>query len=162
MFCPPKLQFIVYILSTWVLFVAYIICEHKLLFILHIFSIKPSKHLLVFKSSWRRLQDMSWRCLQDMSWGRLQHAFSVTIFCLPGRLEYILQDVFKTFWKTKNCYAEDVLETCLEDVWKTCLEDVFKMSWRQANCLLGISVSNKSIFNKSISGESKANPKCIN
>ena len=27
-----------------------------------------------------------------------------------------LQDVFKVSWKTKNCYAEDVLKTCLEDV----------------------------------------------
>ena len=44
----------------------------------------PSKHLLVFKTSWR--------CLQDMSWRRLQHVFSVTIFRLPRRLE----DFFKT------------------------------------------------------------------
>ena len=77
--------------------------------------------------------------------------------------------VFKTSWKTKNCYAEDVL-----DVFKTCLEDVFKTSWRQTKCLLGISISNeskcgskKSIFNKStsdesISDESKTNPKCNN
>ena len=36
----------------------------------------PSKHLLVFKTSWRRLQ----------------HVFSVTILCLPRRFE----DVFKT------------------------------------------------------------------
>ena len=27
-------------------------------------------------------------------------------------------------WKTKNCYAEDVLKTCLEDVLKICLEDM--------------------------------------
>ena len=39
--------------------------------------------------------------------------------CLPRRL----QDVFNTFWKTRNytswktrnCYAEDVFKTCLED-----------------------------------------------
>ena len=47
----------------------------------------PSKHLLVFKASWRRLQ--------DMSWGHLQHDFSVTLFHLPRRLE----NVFKTSWR---------------------------------------------------------------
>ena len=42
------------------------------------------------------------------------------------------------------------------------------MSWRQAKCLLAISVSkkskcvyNKSMFHKSISDKSKANPKCV-
>ena len=38
--------------------------------------------------------------------------FSLAIFCIPSRL----QDVFKASWKTKNCYAEDVLNTCLEDM----------------------------------------------
>ena len=76
----------------------------------------PSKHLLVLKTSWRRLEDMSWR--------RLQHLFSVTILRLPRRLE----DVLKKFWRRN---------------------------------LLGISVSNKSIFSKSTFHNSKANPKCI-
>ena len=77
-------------------------------------------------------------------------------------------------WKTKNCYVEDVLKTCLEDVLKTCLEDVLKTCLedalktllRQAKYLLGISVfnkskcvSNKSIFNKCTFDN--ANPKCI-
>ena len=71
---------------------------------------------------------------------------------------------------------ENLFKRCLEDIFstsskvlKTCLEEVFKTSWRQAKCLLGISVSNKSkfesnksIFSKSISGKSQANPKCIN
>ena len=38
----------------------------------------PSKHLLVFKTSWRHLQGISWR--------RLEHVFSVTILRLPRRL----------------------------------------------------------------------------
>ena len=107
-----------------------------------------------------------------MSSRRLQHVFSVTILRLQRRLE----DVLKTSWKTKNCYAEDVLKTCLEDVLKTCLEEVLKTCledalktlWRQAKYLLGISVSNKSkcisnksIFNKSTFDNSKANPKRI-
>ena len=103
---------------------------------------------------------------------RLQHVFSVTILRLPSCLE----DVLKTSWKTKSCYAEDVLKTCLEDVVNTCLEDVLKTCladvvktsledvlktslqdvlktlWRQTKYLLGISVSNKSkcVSNKSI------------
>ena len=77
----------------------------------------------------------------------LQHVFSVTIFCLPRRLE----DVLKVSWRhlvrrledvlenekllcwtrlqdvLKTC-LEDVLKTCLEGVLKTCLEDVLKTS----------------------------------
>ena len=34
--------------------------------------------------------------------------------------------VLKTSWKKKNCYAEDVLKTCLEDVSNTCLEHILK------------------------------------
>ena len=112
----------------------------------------PSKHLLVFKASWGRLQDMSWR--------RLQHVFSVTIFRLPRRLAKtswrVLENVLKTSCKTswrrlgrrkivtlkaswrrledvlKTC-PEDVLKTYLEDVLKTCLADVFKTSWKKTN-----------------------------
>ena len=86
----------------------------------------PSKHLLVFKTSWRRLQGMSWSCLH--------YVFIITIFCLPRRFEDVLQgplevflktswrhldDDFKTSLKTKNCYVEDVLKIFLEDVFKT-------------------------------------------
>ena len=53
-----------------------------------------------------------------MSWRRLQHVFSVTILHLPRRLE----DVLKPSWKTKNCYAEDVLKIS----WRHTL----KASWR--------------------------------
>ena len=57
----------------------------------------------------------------------LQDVFSVTTFCLPRRLEYVLntsckylsQDVFKTSWKMKNCYAEDMLKTSSRNVLKT-------------------------------------------
>ena len=98
------------------------------------------------------------------SWRRLQHVFSVTILRLPRRLEDVLEDEKLLRWRR----LEDVLKTCLEDVLKTCLEDVLKTLWRQAKYLLGISVSNKSkcvpnksIFNKSIFDNSKANPKCI-
>ena len=42
-----------------------------------------------------------------MSSRRLQDVFSVTIFCLPRRLQNVLQDVFKTF-----------------------LQDIFKTSWK--------------------------------
>ena len=109
----------------------------------------------------------------------------MTIVRLPSCLEDVLQrgfkDVLKTSWKTKNYYAEDVwktcledvLKTCLEDALKTCLEDLLKILWREPKYLLGISVylswdnkskcvSTKSVFHKSISGNSKANPKCIN
>ena len=116
----------------------------------------PSKHLLVFKTSWRGLQDMSWRCLQ--------HVFRVTIFYVFQdvlkkswrRFQDLSQDVLKTFsirlqdvledekllrWRPlqdvlKTC-LEDVLKTCLDDILKTYLEDVFKTSWKQKNVYWG-------------------------
>ena len=138
--------------------------------------IKPSKHLLVFKTSWGRLQNMSWR--------RLQNVFSVTVFRLQRHLEDVLQrrlkdisqDVLKKSWKTKkNCYAEDVLKTCLEDFLKTCLQTTWRHVLKTSSRRLGdknkwgylyltnlnVCVSNKSIFQKSISDESKANPKSL-
>ena len=54
----------------------------------------PSKHLFLSKTSWRRRQDMSSR-----------HP----------------EGTFKTSWKTKNCYAEDVLKTSSRHVFKTSL-----------------------------------------
>ena len=116
------------------------------------------------------------------SWRRLQHVFSATILRLPRRLEDVLQrrfeDVLKTSWKTKNCYAEDVLKTSWRHVLKTSWRHVLKTSWRhilktswrhygeKQNTYWGSNkskyVSNKTIFHKFISGNSKANPKCIN
>ena len=84
----------------------------------------PRKHLLLFKMSWRRLRDMSWR--------RLQNVFSVTIFRLPKRLE----DFLKTSWKTKNCYAEGVLKTCLQDVFKISSRSFQDMSSRRLQDVL--------------------------
>ena len=94
----------------------------------------PSKHLLVFKTSWRYLQQV----------------FCITIFCLPRCLEDLLED--ENFLRCRR----------LQDVFLTCLEYVFKTSWRQTKCLLGIFVSNKSIFHRSLSDKYKANPKNIN
>ena len=101
--------------------------------------------------------------------------------CFEDVLQRRFEDILKTSWKTKNCYAEDVLKTCLEDVLKrcleytlkTCLEDLLKILWRQPKYLLEISVylswdnkskcvSAKPAFHKSISDNSRANPKCIN
>ena len=108
-------------------------------------SSKPRKHLLVFKTSWRRLQDMFWRCLQ--------YVLSVTIFRLPKRLEDVLQkrleEVLKTSCNTSKRRFKDVLQDVWEDEkllrWRR-LEDMSwrrleDMSWRQTKCLQGISVS---------------------
>ena len=54
------------------------------------------------------LQDYFKTCLQKIL---KEVAFSVTIFPLLRSLQDVLQDVFKMFWKTKNCFAEDVLKT---------------------------------------------------
>ena len=79
-----------------------------------------------------------------------------------------MEDVFKTTSRRLR-RQKVVFKTCLEDVLKTCLKDVFKAYCREAKVLLRISlsrkskcVSNKSMFPKSISDETNANPKCIN
>ena len=120
-----------------------------------VFKTQPSKHLLVFKTSWRSLQQI----------------FSITVLRLVRRLQEVFKTSHKTSWRRKIFCAE-FLKTCLEDVLKTCLvvalkiylKDVSKTSQRQTNCLLVISVpnkskrvSNKSMFHKSISGKSRAN-----
>ena len=111
----------------------------------------PSKSLSVFKTSSTRLQRInfasskaSWRCLEVV----------LKAFC---------KDIFKTSWKTKNCYAEDICWRRYEDMSSRRLEDIM-----EAKYLLGIFVTNKSkcvfnksIFHKSISDNSRANPKCI-
>ena len=71
--------------------------------------------LFISKTSSRRLQDMLLRRLQNMSSRRLQDVFRVTIFRLSRRLE----DVLKMSWKTKNCYAGDVLKTSSRHVLST-------------------------------------------
>ena len=81
-----------------------------------------------------------------------------------------LEDVLKTCHDyVLKIYIEDAFKKCLDDVFKTCLEHVFKTPWRQTKYLLEISISNesksvssKSIYQKSISDESKGNPTCIN
>ena len=82
----------------------------------------PSKHWLAFKTSSRHFLKTSSTRLQ-------RNNFSSS----KTSCKYVL----KTSWKTKNCYAEDVLKTSL----------------RQTKCLLGISLSNKpkSVSDKSIS-----------
>ena len=66
-------------------------------------NIHLSKHLLVFKTSWRRLQDMSWR--------RLQHVFSVTVLRLPRRLQDVLKKSWRRLAKTSWRRLEEVFKT---------------------------------------------------
>ena len=109
----------------------------------------------VLKTSSRHVLSTSSRHILKRSSTRLQRNKFTSSKTSWRRLESIrrLEEVLKTSWKTKNCYAEDVFNTL----------------WRQTKYELGISVSNKSkwvsnkyIFHKSISDNSTANSKCIN
>ena len=71
----------------------------------------PSKHLLIFKTSWR--------CLQDMYWRRLQNIFSVTIFRFSRRL---WKHLAKKSWR----HLKDVLRTSQKT-----FEDVVETSWKR-------------------------------
>ena len=97
----------------------------------------------------------------------LQESRFVSIVFLDLVFESGFQVALLENGKSLNC-IEDLFKTCLEDTLKTCLEDLFKTSWRQAKCLLRISVSHKfrfvsekSISHKSMSDNSKTCPKCI-
>ena len=82
-------------------------------------QISPVNILLLSKTSSRHLQDMSSRRLEDMSSKSLQRNNFLSsktssrrlARCLQDVFAKRLQDVFKTSWKTKICYAEDVLKT---------------------------------------------------
>ena len=115
----------------------------------------------------------------------LQHVFSVTILRLPRRLEDVLQrrfeDVLKTSCKTswrrlgrQNIVTlRHVLKTSWRHVLKTFWRHVLKTSsrshvekqkvyWGYLYLKKCKCVSNKSVFPKSISDETKANRKRIN
>ena len=77
----------------------------------------PSKHVLVLKTSSRRLEDISWKRLEELSWRRLEDMS------------------WRPYREKQNTY------------------------W---GCNKSKYISDKSIFLKSVSGNSKANPKCIN
>ena len=104
----------------------------------------PSKHFLVFKTS---------------------------TSSIPLQRNNVLS--FKTSWKAKNCYAEDVFKASWRHILKISWRHVLKMS---AKCLgdkqsvfwsylylanLNVYTTNM-VFHKSISDESKVNPECIN
>ena len=72
----------------------------------------------LLKMSSRRLQDVFAIRFPKTSLRRLQYIFKtssrrfqdVCKTCLEDVLQLCLQDVFKTSWKTKKCYTEDVLK----------------------------------------------------
>ena len=113
----------------------------------------------------------------------LQDVFSVTIFRLPTRLEDVLKTsritswrrlgwrktvTMKTYWRRLEDMSWRRLEYMswrrLEDMsWKH-LQDVLetKKKWGYLYLTnLNVCFSNKSIFHKSISGDSKVNPKSL-
>ena len=79
----------------------------------------PSKHFLFSKTFSRRLEDVFSVTLfvfQDVFNTYLQYVFlkrlqDVFKTCLQDVLQLCLQDAFKTSWKTKKCYTEDVFST---------------------------------------------------
>ena len=112
-----------------------------------------SKHLLVFKTSWRHVLKTTSTRLQRNNFSSSKTS--------SKRLEDVLEDEKLLSWRH------------FKVIFKTCLEDVLKTSWTKQNIYWDIcikpwptnkykSVSNKSISHKSIFHESKANPKCIN
>ena len=66
----------------------------------------------VLKTSSRRLQDVFVICLPKMSSRRLQDVFKTSSKTSSRRVcKTSCNYVFKTSWKTKKCYTEDVFKT---------------------------------------------------
>ena len=89
---------------------SYEFCE----FFKDIFSTEPvwtSKHFLFPKKSSRRLQDVFVICLPKMSSRRLQDVFKTSSKTSSRRVcKTSCNYVFKTSWKRKKCYTEDVFK----------------------------------------------------
>ena len=90
----------------------------------------PSKHfvclqdvLKMYWRYWRYVFKTSSRHVLEMSRRRLQHnnfsSYKTSSRSLVRCLQDVLRDVLKTSWKTKNCYAEEVLKTSSRHVLKT-------------------------------------------
>ena len=92
----------------------------------------PSEHFLclqdLFKTSSRHVFKMSLRRLKDNNSSSsktsskrlakyIQDVFKVSSRCFQDVL--CLQDVFKMSWKTKSCYAEEMLKTSSRHVLKS-------------------------------------------
>ena len=77
----------------------------------------------VFKTFSRRLQRNNFLFSKTSSRRLLarylQHVFKTSSGRICKTSTRCFQDAFKTSWKTKNCYAEDVLQTSLRYVLKT-------------------------------------------
>ena len=67
------------------------------------------------KTSWRHVLKTSWRYILKTSSRRLQRNNFLSSKTSSRRLQNVfarrLQDVFKSSWKTKYCYAENILKT---------------------------------------------------
>ena len=73
----------------------------------------------LFKTSSRHVFNTSSRRLQRNNSSPSKTSSRCLARCLQDVFKTYLQDVFKTSWKTKNCYAEDVLKTFSRHVLKT-------------------------------------------
>ena len=80
----------------------------RYLFRFYQIQISPVNLSLLYKTSWRCLQDMYSRLLKILSSICLEYVFNATIFCLlrrpqdiSRRLSRCLQDVLKASWKMK-------------------------------------------------------------
>ena len=80
----------------------------RYLFRFYQIQISPVNLSLLYKTSWRCLQDMYSRLLKILSSICLEYVFNATIFCLLRRLQDIsrrlsrcLQDVLMASWKMK-------------------------------------------------------------
>ena len=91
----------------------YFVCLH---------SVFRTSSRYVFKTSSRHVFKTSWRCLQRNNFSSSKTSST--------RLARCLQDVFKTSWKTCNCYTKNVLKTTSRHFLR---KDVLKTSSRPTN-----------------------------
>ena len=91
--------------------------------------VSKTKDYIMLCQIWLKFYRIFLNSLYDSSLNKISSIFgpSKHLLVLKTSCKYVL----KTSWKTKNCYAEDVLKTSWRHVLKTSWRRLEEMSWRR-------------------------------
>ena len=90
-------------------------------------------HVLVSNTSWRQFQDVFRVTIVVVLQNILKRSSRRLEDIFVRRQQNVINVIFKTWWKTRNYYTENLL--------KKLLEDDFMVSWRPTKHLLGTSLN---------------------
>ena len=90
--------------------------------------VSKTKDYIILCQIWLKFYRIFLNSFYDSSLNKISSIFGLSkhLLVLKTSCKYVL----KTSWKTKHCYAEDVLKTSWRHVLNTSWRHVLKMSWR--------------------------------